>query len=410
MSYKKVIHGFKVEGTLVDKTDGNSYNLSNYIIDIMVRKRYIEDVFPLFVLDFRLTQELRNRLRDDEYLIDLKISYFENSDDGDSSIKDTSDIAEAGIVYQGTIRPYITPYDTTYSKKDEESESAEGVETSAPLVFYRVSGIPDSLIGLNENALNIIYKNSNLSTSLVNIISSTVTNLKCSIQQPTNTKLYKNILIPPLSLVKAINYLDTYYGIYNTPASLFIDTDKLYLYDSLSKDIPLENTIEYNIKSTEDTSNMSDIGSVTMDDENNIRIYSRIAPSINNNKKVVSHTVGSDAIYYSYDSNFNIIKRSSGNPNSYNKFRYFWNNKLDYGFETKDVLLSNAYTSITLSLSNVNPQVITPYTKLKIISQDYPDIQGEYTIASLSYMMSSGNLNEYSDTISITAIKKVNSN
>lgn len=409
MAYASIVHGFKITADMVDNTEETSYNITDNVMAVSVRKRYLENSFPLFVINLNITQEMRDKMRDHEFFIHLRISYFNAEDTNSGSGDDSSDVTELGVVFDGDIRIYNSPYTTTYSKADEESEDNGGdsAKNSNPLISYTVSGIPEDLISINEEVINTVYKNCDLATCLVNMITSVNKFLPCKIQQPDNVSNYNNVLIPPVSLVQAISFLNNTYTIYGDETeALFLDSDALYLYSPLSESMPEDNILEFNVKSEDSTANSGKDGIVEMDsNNNNLKISSRYVPSISYEPKVISHASGSDAIFYSYDTSFNLTKSTKENENSYKKTRYFWNDKLYKQFENINMYKTDI--SLAISLSNINPQLITPYTKIRLIAQNYKNIEGDYSPTEVSYVFTTGNKKYYSNTLVISAVKRI---
>jgi len=61
---------------------------------------------------------------------------------------------------------------------------------------------------------------------------------------------------------------------------------------------------------------------------------------------------------------------------------------------------------MAINLSNINPEFITPFTKCRVVSSDYPNIEGEYGIASASYMLSSTDMKHFMGNTVVSLLKK----
>lgn len=166
MSYASVNHGFLIEGNVLFD-DGGTNSLENQIRYIAVRKRYLEDSFPLFSIGLRTTEDFRNKLRDNDFSIYLRIGYYNNNSVNEESELDEQNITELGKIFEGIIRIYEKPYDTTAAKIEEETEGEETQVRSAPFVYYNINGIPEDAINKNETVINNSFYQCELADLLV---------------------------------------------------------------------------------------------------------------------------------------------------------------------------------------------------------------------------------------------------
>ena len=117
---------------------------------------------------------------------------------------------------------YIETKNNPYSKYDnyqmgEKRDDSLNTNNKVPLTIYCYD---KNLIRATKQHVNAIYKN----TSLYAVVSEMF--LQCGINDVKiepfdNNELYDQILIPNMSLIDAITYLDTYYGLYENGASLY---------------------------------------------------------------------------------------------------------------------------------------------------------------------------------------------
>lgn len=401
MSYQKVNHGYLITGNLLDNTTGASYDLSGQILDVMVKKSYIEDAFPLYVIDFKTTQQIRDIMRDNNVSVALRISYYNVDDIQTEEEIDTTEVTELGVLFDGVIRIYDKPYATTTSKVEEENDDAETQKETAPFVYYRMSGIPEDLISKNETNMNAIYKDCELIDVAVHMLTSVDTTSKMYIQESVNKNKQSQVLIPPVSLVPAIEFLDSmYYYIYDHDANLFIDSDAIYLYDPISEDTPKTNIIECNILTAEATENTQDIQRPSVNEDGNIKLSYRNLPTYNRSKDIMDHTLGSHTVFYYYDENFNLVSETETNE-TYEKVRYLWK-KLSVN--NHELLKKNE--SLAIALPHINPTLVNPLTLCRIISAEYPIAEGDYNIVSNSYIFSSTDLKHFKSNMVLTLLKK----
>jgi len=81
-------------------------------------------MFPLYVVNFLTTVSIRDRIRDDDVKLYLKIEYY-NLNDYNNSIesRDDNEIVPIGKVFDGYIRIYDKPFTTTTTKLEDENSS-----------------------------------------------------------------------------------------------------------------------------------------------------------------------------------------------------------------------------------------------------------------------------------------------
>ena len=401
---RNVRHGFKVEANLVNNDTSTTTNISDYITNVMVRKRYFVDTFSLFVVDMMITAELRNEIRDNNCMIDLTISYYSIADSENKDVDSSEKIPE-GIVFQGLLRIYDKPFTTTLSKKDEESSSDDTQSNSIPAVPYRIAGVPDKTLKINEDIVGEIYKSATLSDVLVNILSRTgIYDIR--IQQPDNTELYSNIIVPPLSLVPALSFIDNHYHVYSTGLNVFVDDNPaIYCYPPVNV-TQTTNMLECTVLSPDVSAESQQINTLSVDDDNNMYIKYATLPPFAHPKEIIQHSVGTDVIFYSYDDLYNLNKRDQNLESSYKKVRYIWNPEKIKTSEVNIKEIERQSAAISLVFSAVNPDLFNPLTLVRLISQDYPSASGDYIISEMSYALSSSDHKYFNGNVSISCIKK----
>lgn len=406
MSFSAVNHSFLVEGTLYNLENNESIDLTESIIDIMVRKRFLEESFPLFVIDLKTTETVRDIIRDNNCSINIRVSYYD-TDAGSSEDSDDVEVAPEGIVLDTNIRIYEKPFVTTTASKDVDNEDDSNSQSeAAPFIYYRVHGIPEDLISKNEGNVNNIFKNAETIDALIYILSSIGAN-NPKLQESDNKEKYKNIIIPPLSAVPAIKLLQNYYTIYNDGMSLFFDTDGTYCYSPFSKNKPEENIFEIEVVSKNATGDLKTVQKPTVDRENNnIRVTLTSLPAFTGPSKVTQHVIGSETVYYTYDESFNLSQRTSTDDGSFRKIRYLWNDMVDKRFEDDFENVFKRSGTMTVGIGNLNPSLLTPYTTVNVIASDYPDAEGQYSISDMSFMFETTDLKHYRGACSLLLLKK----
>lgn len=407
MSYTSITHQYMIEGTLNNKISGELINVSDYISNIIVRKRFIQDVFPLFVIDFRTTETIRNIIRDNECSLHLKVSYFNNDTSGNVDGGEISQIVPEGIVLDTDIRIYNKPFASTVAKKDDDQDSNDSSQSDAiPLVPYRISGVPEKSISINSSATNNIFVDAEPIDALVHILSS-VTNNPIVIQESDNKSTYKNIIIPPVNIIPALKLLQNNYIVYNDGMCLFFDTNQSYCISPFSQNKPVGNTVELSILNSESTGDLNSAQKPLLDPvTNDVRATLRNLPLFSKAEKVMAHDIGTNTIFYSYDEYYNIVTREESNDVSYKKTRYIWNETGIKNNEDDLVNIAKRCASLTLSIADVNPEILTPITNFRVISAQYPEAAGDYFASEILYTISTNDFKVYRGNSSLILIKK----
>lgn len=82
--------------------------------------------------------------------------------------------------------------------------------------------------GIKANNVNVILKDATISDAIAYLVTKAKIN-NVLFAQPDNTDEYEKILIPPLSVLKAFQFLDLYYGLYKTGSILYFGIKYVYI-------------------------------------------------------------------------------------------------------------------------------------------------------------------------------------
>lgn len=400
MAYQKVNKGFLVEAFLLDNRDSKSYNISDSIKNILVRKRFLTERYPLFVIEAVFEKEVYEAISENsEISVSLNISSF-NTDELNNSTGDVSnEIAADGEVLDIILRIYQSDFlDYQNNRTGDEENSENDVEVA----YYRLAGIPENLVQGNTNIINSVFTDCKLSDIAVHLLSQVGSN-DIYIEPFSNNVIYKNIIIPPLNIVPSMYFLHQNYNFYEKPMGLFFDSKRSYLYSPhTTKD---DGTFEYSYISKENTANISLMNSAEYDSElNRMRIFSTSSISYSDNKNLNRDTLGSETIFYTYDDSFDLKQKITNNASIYDKKRYFWNSTSENYQEKEFSTMNLTDMDISLSLSHVNPEFFTPITEILVNSDSESD--GRYAISEVAYILTTSDRKHYNSSIKVSAIKK----
>ena len=137
--------------------------------------------------------------------------------------------------YSSGLYGYVETKNNPYSKYDnyqmgEKRDDSLNTNNKVPLTIYCYD---KNLIRATKQRVNSIYTNTSLYAAVTNMFSQCGIN-HGHIEPFDNNEIYDQILIPNMSLIDAISYLDTYYGLYENGSSLY---STVFGYMSLSRPI-----------------------------------------------------------------------------------------------------------------------------------------------------------------------------
>jgi len=402
--YINKIEKFLVEATLLDHTNNDAIDISKYINSIAVKKNYISESFPLFVINLMTTQIVRDKMRDNEISINLKVSKYT-----DSNAETTEDSAEQPVIDEviidTTIRIYEKEYNTSSQKIEDDNENEDNETTSLQIIPYVLVGIPDELVLKNAQVINEVYENAKMNDIMVNVLSS-VEKTEIFIDSSDNNDREKSLVIPSLNVIPAIRYMQDTYGIYNSSLGIFFDLNKTYLYKIFNKNREYRNTFETIVVPANDIAEDQKFMTPLFDEENNVRLYLKIVPDFITNATVNYDTLGETTVFNSYDFDFDPIKRVYTNEEALNKkVRYYWNKNQNKLFEETFIDESIQIAEGTgISLSNVDPNYFSVDT-LYTISTQNEYINGKYALIENSFMIFTSDYIHYNSLVHLKLTK-----
>lgn len=399
--FKARIEKFLIDVTLIDKTLGDSVDISESVKSVGIKKNFLAYSFPLFLIEFRLTQNIRDRIRDNNVLFNLRIDKYEAVDNEQTEETETPTIT--GNVLETLIKPY-NKIKTSSNMTSEDDEDESQQTNTLNLISYGIMGVPEELVSKNYTGVNQVYENSKLDSIVVNIISE-VESGKIFIDPTDNTNRERTLLVPPLNPVTAIKYLQEVYGIYNSMMGLFFDTNGTYIFKHFNKDRDFSNYLEVVIPSANQIDNDDIFTYVQIDDDEdeNAKMYLKNSPEIVSVEDTMADSIGGTTVFNSYDENFNLVKRIHEDPDN-QKVRYFWNDKRYKIFEDTQMNLSKITETTSINLMNIDPNYFNIDTLYRIESV-VESATGEYSLLESNIVFSSNDRLHYTSSVSLNLAK-----
>jgi hypothetical protein len=404
MPYATRIEKFLVEAYLLNGDSDSSVDISRYVTDINVRKDYAQSSFPLVVVNFMITEQLRDTMQGNDVSIRLKVSKY--VDVNQDTTQADSIVSVDEVVFDTVIRSYQKPFSSTMSRTEEDNESGDNQRDTIQLTPYQIAGIPDDLISKNRLVVNEVYEDARIDDVLVNILSS-VEQRRIFVDPSDNVERERSLIIPPMNLVPAIKYLQEVYGVYDAGMSLFFDFDGTYLTKLLAQSRVYSNTLE--VITVPPNDNDADIrySSNQIDEAGNVRLNMKVPPPYVSNDKINLDYVGQTTVFNSYDFNFEPVRRIYNQETNNDKTRYFWNRYQNKIFEQSYINEAiRSSEAIMINLKNISPSYFRQNTLYKV-SSDRQYATGEYNLIEMSFSIyTRGDYTNYESMVSLKLSKK----
>lgn len=146
----------------------------------------------------------------------------QNEDSEPALVKAVSSI---NIMYNAYIETKNIPSSTFDQYEDgKKKESDLNVNVKSPLELFCYN---QQMIHNMKKRCNSIYKNTSIGTVLQDILHQA--GIYADIDPVTNSKKYDQILIPNMSVIQAVSFIDNFYGLYNKGGMIYGDLDKLHI-------------------------------------------------------------------------------------------------------------------------------------------------------------------------------------
>ena len=399
-------HKFTVQCTAI-LNNNEEINLDNSVDSIAIKKDFLSNVFPLYVLSLRLPDNDRLKLIKNNFYISLKIfrstvTDFEIETDVDNVSLPNTDKTIVSIL----LRPFDNAKLYQHRKESDVDEEEASNAMGGQYVTYTINCIPKEQLTINNSILNYCYSNVNLSEVMINLISD-VYNKDIYFQESINNNRYKSILIPQGSLVQSLRFLQDNYILYKHGLNIFFEYNKLYIYDIHDLDREFNNTLSISIEENSSNTDQTKYSRNFIDEKDNIQKFLDNNPIFLSRKDVSNYMLGDRLIVNSYDDNFNLITRTydnSSNEPDDKKTRVLWN------IENQDIFETNFRTVINeisqLTFNNFDPSLIEPDTLITMSGSSLNYINGRYVLSGMDIYFSSSDKITFANSVVCHLIKK----
>ena len=394
MATKSINQEFLISGYLEDLTGNQLINLEDSIVSIAIKKDFMTDIMPLFVVNLKVDYATREILRTNDFRIALTIDEFDST--AEMGEENNIDYIPSDNTLNTILKIFdknIQPIDLKEDPDNDENATSQKFELS-------FACIPEQIYNRNSKVINDVYKNASNNEILIDILNTE--NTKLYIDPSDNTDRENTLFIPPLNISKAIEYLQQNYGLYNSAYNLFFDLNTTYLIKKYNNEY-IQNKLILNILSQNDLSSSTIYTDIEYDDETgNVTKILKTAPVFTTSADVMSNILGGNAIIGSYGENYELITRRYEYNSDESKVRYYWNPSRSYLFEESQNKIPRIFT--TIPLNNISPNFFSILTKVEIESENQ-DIAGIYNIESIRCVFGTSNYKNYQCTTMLSLSK-----
>ncbi len=384
MAYSSHIYKFTVEFSTIDNATGDMTTYDSAVLNVAIKKNFMSQSYPLYVLNLSLTEAERRNLVQNDFHISLRICRCaESDDDAQNDDESASSPITDKVVTDILLKPFdkLKTLPTVKAADDDGDESSDSAD--AQKLAYCLNCIPMEQLEINDSIINDCFSNANLNEIMLHELSSEYSG-DIYFQESTNTTRYESLIIPPMSLIPALKYLQNNYMAYEENMNIFFEDSKLYVYDIHSdfSERAAGNRITIEVHADPYESNQTTYKDPMSDDDGNMMIRLDTNPIMMMNEDSYRNSTGGQMVFSSYDDNYNLVSRTYNTSDITGKTRYYWNADAGSAYEMAELSAIRKFTTITLR--NMDPTYIEPDTEATITGSSIDDINGEYAAVAAS--------------------------
>lgn len=364
------------------------------VLELTLEEDFEHNFFPLFRIVFSINSVLKHKLIHikDDVRVSLRIDkvYIKGEKEYsapklflNSIFNVIDDIATEDIL--NDIKK--SKDKKNYSKKKSEKEEKKLTSDSFNIVEYYLFN-KEQLTGIKSN-VNAILSNANVADAVAYMLQ-TANFKKVLMKSPDNTKIYNEMLIPPMNVLKGLQYIDTYYGIFKKGTIMYFGLKYNYI-------IPFSGECEVNRKNEKKITNF-----IVPKIISTLNEWDKQLGSVYKKGDKTNHFILCDPeqleIYDLEDSNKYINAEEITLIDNYKSAEQKSDKVISQFFvdETENPLISSMFShlmksstkSFNLGINNYDIDMITPNKKMNIIFEDSAftkKYDGKYVITSVAH-------------------------
>lgn len=394
--YKYIVKNLKI---LLPDGKGEIELHTSKLIQIDLEENFEENFFPLFKITMSLDTDSYYKLLENknkaQFYIRINKAFTGEDESSELSlekafINDTYDIIFDENTGDMQLALKNEGNKDDYTKAREATTNSLSAVSDNMCTFYLFK----SNIGGTKTNVNKVFSNINVSDAVAYLMSEAkIDNVLMA--QPDNNTVYKEFLIPPQSVLKNLQFIDTYYGIYRDGTIMYFGLDYTYIIPYNGKCLayaPNETTdTSIIISKSFDSDYGGKVGSFSKLSEPSKNYIIADYKTINiNNQSISDNYIKGNSIFVidSYDEEDDEELESEAETKTENFTKMFKNNTENQFMASMYTAQTNANSDvITVRLFDFDLSALTPNKSIKVIFEDteYTSrYNGQYILAGIN--------------------------
>lgn len=394
--YKYIVKNLKI---LLPDGKGEIELHTSKLIQIDLEENFEENFFPLFKITMSLDTDSYYKLLENknkaQFYIRINKAFTGEDESSELSlekafINDTYDIIFDENTGDMQLALKNEGNKDDYTKAREATTNSLSAVSDNMCTFYLFK----SNIGGTKTNVNKVFSTINVSDAVAYLMSEAkIDNVLMA--QPDNNTVYKEFLIPPQSVLKNLQFIDTYYGIYRDGTIMYFGLDYTYIIPYNGKCLayaPNETTdTSIIIPKSFDSDYGGKVGSFSKLSEPSKNYIIADYKTINiNNQSISDNYIKGNSIFVidSYDEDDDEELESEAETKTENFTKMFKNNTENQFMASMYTAQTNANSDvITVRLFDFDLLALTPNKSIKVIFEDteYTSrYNGQYILAGIN--------------------------
>jgi hypothetical protein len=396
-------HRFDIGLYAIFKGEKQPIAIHDSINDMTVYNFYEENVFPVVQLELLLDWDMYTRIQMNADTVKLKLE-LKKTQMIDGNIEDEN-------FYDSYVpNAILKPFDISRSPVDKPVTSEDAPEASNNF-YLKLDCFLEEHLNINKNLTSTVLKGTSIKNAILFFLNQGKVTKPVLMDDPENTQIYEQLLIPPLNVTNGLKYLNEVYGVYGSGMRVFFDMTTYYILSRDFKNHKAKTSVgEWGTVLIElvDSSDMSVDGSGILRDTKNKTYYMKLA---NSSQYIVADTSlreisGESVKFLSWTtSNINVSRLQNTSIGSTAqkeigvlnatkpKQRIMWNKYSNPLAESEyKANMSRTMSRLRIPFSEIDLSVFTMNKRYEInfTNMQYKHLAGTYQMSSLIYKFSKG--------------------
>lgn len=394
--YKYIVKNLKI---LLPDGKGEIELHTSKLIQIDLEENFEENFFPLFKITLSLDTDSYYKLLENknkaQFYIRINKAFTGEDEKAELSlekayINDTYDIIFDENTGDMQVALKNENNKDDYTKARESTVNSLSAVSDNMCVFYLFKS---NIAGTKTN-VNKVFSNINVSDAVAFLMSEAkIDNVLMA--QPDNNTVYKEFLLPPQSVLKNLQFVDTYYGLYRDGSIMYFGLDYTYIipYNGKCLAYAQNEVIDTSIiiPKSFDSDYGGKVGSFSKLSEPSKNYIIADYKTINiNNQSITDNYIKGNSIFVidSYDEEDDEEIESDAETKTENFTKMFKNNTENQFMASMYTAQTNANSDvITIRLFDYDISALSPNKNIKVIFEDteYTSrYNGQYILAGIN--------------------------